>query len=402
MKFLTSPWRTCACPPLGSAVAALLLPLAIGCASPGPPRPPSLHLPKVVGDLSAQRVGDAVELHWTTPAKATDDLDLTGPLTAELCREARPSAAPPPSAGTPSGCVAIKRLPVSPGPSQTTDPLPPALTRDPAALLSYRIQIFNAHGHSAGLSTAAPAVSGAAPPPVEHLRATLIRSGIQLEWQPEATSAPVELKRLLITAPAPKPTSTPAAPAKQVSDLKPSQSPEVRLEAPNSSPDPGGVTDPGGVIDRTAQRDQTYRYTAQRVRKLTLAGHTLELRSLSSPILTVVMRDIFPPAPPSGLAAIPGGTGSANPSANISIDLSWQPVPDLDVAGYIVYRQQLTSTGTLTGSPTRLTPTPVVSPAFSDRTAVPGESYAYRVTAIDTAGNESAPSADVNETLRNP
>lgn len=402
MKFLISPWRTCACPSLGPTVAALLLPLAIGCASPGLPRPPSLHLPKVVEDLSAQRIGDAVELRWTTPSKATDDLDITGALTAELCRETRPSAAPSQLAGTPSGCVSIKRLPVSLGPSRTTDPLPPALTHDPAVLLSYRIQIFNIHGHSAGLSTAALAISGAAPPPVEHLRATLVRSGIQLEWQPEAASAPVELKRLLITAPAPKPTSNPAARAKQVSDLKPSQSPEVHLGAANPSSDRGGGVDPGGVVDRTAQRDQTYRYTAQRVRKVTLAGHTLELRSPSSPVITVVMHDTFPPAPPSGLAAIPGGTGSLNPSPHVSIDLSWQPVPDLDVAGYIVYRQQLTSTGTLTGSPTRLTLTPVVSPAFSDRTAVPGEAYAYRVTAIDTAGNESAPSADVNETLRNP
>ena len=49
---------------------------------------------------------------------------------------------------------------------------------------------------------------------------------------------------------------------------------------------------------------------------------------------------------------------------------------------------------------TRLNITPVVGPAYRDQTAMAGHRYAYRVTAVDTAGNESAPSADVQETLR--
>src|SRR5579863_10782647 len=41
-----------------------------GCASPGPPLPPSLKLPEVVSSgLTATRVGDEVRLHWTTPAR---------------------------------------------------------------------------------------------------------------------------------------------------------------------------------------------------------------------------------------------------------------------------------------------------------------------------------------------
>jgi fibronectin type 3 domain-containing protein len=49
---------------------------------------------------------------------------------------------------------------------------------------------------------------------------------------------------------------------------------------------------------------------------------------------------------------------------------------------------------------TRLNITPVVGPAYRDQTALAGHRYAYRVTAVDTAGNESVPSADVQETLR--
>ena len=62
--------------------------------------------------------------------------------------------------------------------------------------------------------------------------------------------------------------------------------------------------------------------------------------------------------------------------------------------------KRLTSNGAATGTVTRLNPTPVVGPAYRDQTAMPGRRYAYHVTAVDTAGNESAPSDDVQETLR--
>ncbi len=50
----------------------------------------------------------------------------------------------------------------------------------------------------------------------------------------------------------------------------------------------------------------------------------------------------------------------------------------------------------------RLTEKLVVGPGFSDLTAVPGQRYAYRVTAVDHAGNESSASAEVQEELHAP
>ena len=108
------------------------------------------------------------------------------------------------------------------------------------------------------------------------------------------------------------------------------------------------------------------------------------------------MRDIFPPQTPSALEAVPGGATAADRS----IDLSWTPDSDADLAGYFVYRQEVDSNDVVTGTVTRLNTTPVVGPAYRDQTALAGHRYAYRVTAVDTAGNESAPSADVQETLR--
>jgi hypothetical protein len=419
MKFRSPSQRGHAqCCPIAGSAALLLLSLVVGCASPGPPHPPTLNLPELVKDLAADRVGDEVNLHWTTPSKTTDGLNIKGPVTAEICRLAPPTPAPP----IPP-CTPVKRLLVQPGPSQTTELLPRPLTVDPVALLTYRVQLFNRRGHSAGLSPEAFAAAGAAPPPVAQLRATPIRTGAMLEWQPQSLSAAIELDRLLDGATPPSKQPSPPKPttrkpagrssrAKPKPQGKPKPTPKSSSAKPSfesAPPNPAEVkllasrepSDPGGTIDRTAERGQTYHYTAQRIRSVVLpgntpAGHKLELRSPTSPPVTMLMRDTFPPAAPTGLAAIPA---SLTP-ADRSIDLSWEPNTDSDLAGYIVYRQQILSTGAFAGPPTRLNSTPIIGPSFRDQTATPGQRYAYRVTAVDSSGNESAPSADVQEILR--
>jgi hypothetical protein len=394
MVFPTRPRRPHVGRRLTVACATLSVSLAVGCASPGPPRAPSLRLPVIVKDLTAERVGDEVHLHWTTPAKTTDDLPIKGSLTAEICRSPASSSPPP-------VCTPVKRLAVQPGPSQAVDTLPGPLTLDPVQLLAYRVQILNANGRSAGPSPEAFAAAGATPPPVEDLRAIPVRSGAMLEWRQQSNAASIELDRQLEGAPTPtkatkpkpaiKPTLKPAAKSSPTpTQPKPTIPAEVKLQTPQQA------SDPGGTIDRAAQFGETYRYTAQRVRTVSLSGHSLELRSPASPPVVLLLKDTFPPAPPTGLAAVPGG---ATP-ADASIDLSWEPDTDSDLSGYIVYRQQVNSTGALTGTATRLNANPLPGPAYRDQTAVVGQRYAYRITAIDTVGNESAPSADVQETLR--
>jgi hypothetical protein len=396
---------------LPAAIAALLVTFVVGCASPGPPQPPSLNLPETVKDLTAGRVGDVVNLRWTTPTSTTDHLDVKGAMTAQICRVAV-SSAPPPYV-----CIPVTQLTVHPGSSQATETLPQPLTTGSTALITYRIQIFNAQGRSAGPSPEAFAVAGAAPPPVDQLRATPTRDGAMLQWQPKDTSAAVELDRLPIgpdgvviqpTPPKaaksskppikkqadkpqkPAPPKPVSAPASKPLQLAPPTPIEVKLRAPSQS------SDAGGTIDHTAQMGESYRYTAQRVQSLSLTGHTLELRSVVSPPVTVEMRNTFPPHAPSGLEAVPGGATAADRS----IDLSWAPNTDPDLAGYFVYRQDIDSKGVAAGTATRLNPTPVVGPAYRDQTATAGRRYSYRVTAVDTAGNESAPSEAVQETLR--
>jgi hypothetical protein len=376
---------------LAIAFAGLLLPLLLACASPGPPRPPSLHLPSLVTDLAAERAGNTVRLHWTTPSGTTDGLGIKGQLTAELCREtgvpgelARGGGKTAPTQPH-TACTRLTRLPVKPGPSQATDPLPANLTAEPATLIAYRVQIFNAANRSAGTSRPAFAAAGAAPPPVAQLRGAASRNGAIIEWQTEpATDARIELDRILL--PTFSQTTKPAAPTapKNSLNLAPNLPSEVRLQTPNDSPDPGGT------LDRTARKTETYTYQAQRVRTVTLEGHTLELRSAPSPIITVHLADTFPPLPPAELAAVPGENAA-------SIDLSWQPVVDNDLAGYLIYRRAANTTAPFQ----KLTSKPVTAPAYTDTTTTPGQRYTYRVTAIDATGNESPPSNEAEETARN-
>jgi hypothetical protein len=358
-------------------VITTLASLLAGCASPGPPRPPSLRLTDIPTDLTAQRVGSSVLLHWTTPARTTDGLNAPTPLIAEICRDTAPLAS---TLSLKAPCTAVVRLTVAPGPSNATDSLPANLTIDPVAALAYRVRILNPEGRSAGLSKPAVAAAGAAPLPIAGLHATATRNGTLLEWQPAPSPSIIELNRTLVSANAPKP-----PPKKAASPLAPPDEPaEVHLRIGTES----SATDPGGTLDRTAQRGETYTYSAQRIRTVTLNGQSYELRSDTSSPITVALTDIFAPDTPTGLAAIPGGTATTP-----AIDLSWQPNTDPDLAGYNVYRRT-------NDTFQRITSTPTLGPAFSDTTITPGTAYTYRVTAIDSTGNESAPSTEVTETAR--
>ncbi len=361
----------------------LFLPVALlaGCASPGQPKPPSLHLPQPVEDLSAVRVGAQVHLRWTTPSLTTDDLPVLSHLSAVICRQAEPAAS-----GRKPPCLPIHQGAVQPGPSEAVDTLPADLssTGSPAGLLSYRVEIFNSAGRSAGRSPEALALSGGAPPAVAELAATPIRNGIRLTWI-AAAGAEVELHRI-------EPSSAPAPARKRhgpelSGDTRPRQSSDVHLIASDA-----GRPDPGGTIDRSVEKGATYRYTAQRVQTSVVAGHTLTVRSEVSAPVTVTVLDTFPPQPPSGLdVAVSGG----NPGG---VDLSWRPGAEADLAGYNIYRLERETGAGASASWRRVNTALVPVPAYTDPTARPGTAYSYRVTAVDNTGNESAPGPDVQIT----
>jgi hypothetical protein len=368
-------WRaTC------SVATGAILALSIGCASPGPPLPPSLKLPALATGLTAQRVGDQVVLHWTTPSRTTDKLLIKGSVSAEICRQVGVST----PAGKAARCSVVGRVDVTPGASEAEDTLPEALRSGPVSVLEYRVQLLNSMGRTAGPSAAVFAAAGPAPEMVEALQGRDAKAGVVLAWQPAAgTAEAVELERTTLTAPAKA-----AAPSNNGLPGETKEPTEARFKA-------GGTQDPGGTVDRTAQIGYTYRYTAQRVETAKAGGQTLELRSTPSSVVTVAVKDEFPPEPPAGLVTVPGFAGEGEKQAP-TIDLSWEPDMEPRLAGYRVYRREAD------GAWARLGDGLVRVAAYRDLNVVAGTRYTYRVTAVSDAGLESGPSLEVTETAAAP
>jgi fibronectin type 3 domain-containing protein len=70
-----------------------------------------------------------------------------------------------------------------------------------------------------------------------------------------------------------------------------------------------------------------------------------------------------------------------------TIELVWNRNTEKDFAGYRIYRDGMNIAEGLT------------APAFTDRDVQPRVRYRYEVSAVDTAGNESARSAAVDAVI---
>jgi hypothetical protein len=392
------PWVVVALLPLGLA-------LETGCASQGPLQPPSLHLPAPAEKLTAERVGDQVLLSWTTPAKTTDGDLVKGPVSANICFDASPSATPLPAAAPKKGrrarkpppvtgapvavCHAVANLAVTAGPSHASASLPPDLTSGSASLVAYSIELDNARGRSAGPSAPVYVAAGSAPPAVSALNISPRRENALIQWKPEPGTATMELKRTLIATVDGPVSAAPPAQAKAPSPFSPS-SPKTPPRELTLRPDIKTAKDPGGISDPGVRDGDTYTYVAQRVETVTLEGHTVELRSVASAPATFAFHDIFPPKPPTGLVLVPGGGFGETPS----IDLAWDANFEPDLLGYNVYR------GDGDSAFVKINPEPLPTPSYRDLRVEPGRQYTYRVTAVDQRHNESPPSAIASESLR--
>ncbi|HEX8436869.1 lamin tail domain-containing protein [Archangium sp.] len=92
-----------------------------------------------------------------------------------------------------------------------------------------------------------------------------------------------------------------------------------------------------------------------------------------------------PPGPDTQAPTAPGAL-VASAVSSTEVDLSWNASTDnVGVTGYRVYRSTNGSGYSLAGTST--------STGFADLGLTPGTPYAYQVTAVDAAGNESTPSS---------
>lgn len=370
--------------------AALTVCLAIcvvltGCGTPGAPMPPSLKLPDPVTDLAAVRTGNRVFLAWKMPRKNTDKLLLKDNIPIRICREEISGSCVPVSSN-------LQLAPDAPG--VFTEDLPSSLTAGTPRSLTYYVELINKNGRSAGHSNPAIVLAGQAPAPVANVSAKVVKAGVVLRWTPESDNESIRIHRELLT-PQPEaksksgegPLAAPPEPVEQNLLVEPSQP-----SAQQSNQAPDQIL--GRALDKNVRFGQVYEYRAQRVARVRVDGKTLELASPFSSPIRVELLDVFPPAVPTGIAAV---ATLAQPGIETAIDLSWQPVADADVAGYAVYR------GEGDGPWQRISPPqPLVPPSFHDAHVDPGHTYRYAVTAVDQGGHESARSAETEETVPTP
>ena len=373
-----------ACPGLPILAAVALCATTLGCGLAASPQPPSLHLPTPVRHLTAARAGDQVALHWDTPKETTDRLRIHTPVKLRICRQ--PHGEP---------CATVATVSAAPGkPADYTDTPPAPLTHGPLRPMDYEIFGLNQHNRTAGPSNAATTMAGEAPPPVQDLSATEIERGVVLHWRPLPGLSPnmsIQLQRNLLTTPIIAKTGRLPGQLSLVSEPA-----HLTLQVP---PQPDQA-DPGTALDPSVEFNRKYQYVAVRIRQVTVGTQPVQIASAPSNPVVIVTRDTFPPAAPSGLAAIPV-PASLNHGAP-EVDLSWSPNTEPDLAHYIVYRREVASNQSAHPIGPINAAAPIVAPTFRDPHVQPGETYAYSVAAVDNAGNQSPPSAEVVVTIPGP
>jgi hypothetical protein len=246
------------------------------------------------------------------------------------------------------------------------DVLPPALIAANNQA-TYAVEVVNQHGHSAGLSNQVRiSMLPTAPPPAQ-FRATLDAQGPLLEWNvvSSATPAPGISYRLRVYRRA-----------------------HDKSEFSLVSEQPYRLGD-DEARDSNFEWEQEYDYKIASLTVLTIPGRpVVEVEGDNSAVVHLKVHDIFPPAVPVGLQAVFSSVGQKP-----FIDLTWAPNTESDLAGYFVYRR---TAGSSFGA---VSAAPVKAPAWRDNDVHPGQKYYYAVAAIDLRGNQSAQSAQAEESV---
>ena len=345
-------------------LTALLFALAIGCGTPGPPHPPSLNLAKPVYDLKATRNGDQITLSWAIPTETTDGANFTHRGQTKICRALnQPRIAE-------TGCSVVATLPTPPKQKSANAvvPVPPeaSASQDYA---TFGVEVDNDRGRNAGLSNQVQvptaAVSKLNGSPTTQLTPDAVLITANVTRQDEGLTQTLELRRSEKGAP------QESTVARRLIELPTGEAANVELR------------------DENFVWEKTYAYRTVIVGSPKLPnGNIVVFDGATTSPIEVLVHDVFPPAVPTQVQAVFSGEFAGQPS----IDLSWNPVMDRDLAGYFVYRR-LQNDATVT----KLNQQPLTAPAYSDQAVQPGNTYFYSVSAIDERGNESKRSNEASE-----
>ena len=361
--------------------------LASGCGAPGEPTPPVPPVPAAISDLSARQLGDGVQLTFTLPINTVSGARLAAPPAVEILRGSLGlSGSPDPKSfrvvyTIPGALVDNYRLAER---LRFTDPIAPEETKvHPGATFAYVVRTRASQKRASADSNFVTVRVFPVPERISSLNAVVTEPAIELTWPAPAHTSAGDPLPAALTYRIYRSEINPAAAAVS-SPPPPSRGKREPEEAPLAT------SDTNSYRDTSFSFDHTYVYIVRSV----LPVESTSVESVDSESLTITPRDTFPPAVPQGLVAavLPGST----PNTTV-VDLSWSINLETDLAGYHVYRSEQEGTrGQL------VTPDLLPTPALRDTSVVPGHHYWYSVTAVDRAGNESAPSAAVAVDLTQP
>ena len=352
------------------AVAALIG--LSGCASIGPPLPPSLELPKTPSDLRAARKGDKVTLAWTIPAWTTDRQSVRYLGKTRICRSLDATieecGTPVGEAAPPADFAARNQTSTKKLAATFTDTLPAAIEQaNPAGFATYAVEVLNSAGRGAGISNLVRVPLVPTLPPFSAFTAQPTGHGVLISWQCPPTSVRRSGVKYLF----------------RIYRRVESSASDTRIAELDAT------ECVASFLDQSFEWENTYFYRGAVVSVVGAAGTpAVEVEGDDTPEVRVFAHDVFPPAAPSGVQAVFSGPGQQP-----FIDLIWAPVTDADLDGYNIYRQ---AEG---GAAVKLNLQPVKAPAFRDAQVVSGKTYFYSVSAVDLRGNESARSGEASESV---
>ncbi len=359
------------------ARAAVLLALLAGCGKQGPPLPPLRAVPATTRDLTATQQGTQIVLSFSYPKTTPAGTALSGISAVEVLEATKPAA--PDGKASPmdprelaaaarprlkvqgadltsatSGDRVVIALPVPPMPVTPAAAATPATTPAPVTTPAapplqahyFAVRTFGKEGDRSEPSNVAAVVPKAPPPAPEQLTVTPRADGVLVEWGgvPGAAGGYDVYRR----------------DAQERFHGQP-----VHVAGPEER----------SWLDNTARFGQDYIYSVT-----ALAQREPAVESAVGSEHEVRYQDRFPPPVPAELVALP------EPGR---VRLVWRSVDAEDLAGYVVYRR------TGDGSFERVTAQPLTVPEYADTAVKTGQTYTYRVTAIDKTGNESDPGAEV-------
>ncbi len=315
------------------ASAIALAPLALlACGKRGDPLPPLRRAPQPVSALQVAQRGAQIEVRFTAP-RAYDDGERLGVVEIELLRADREG---------PLERVALSSVRrAAPGETLVeSEPLPA-----PGTTLRFAARAREKKRVSALAS--APALVAQAPPPAPaQVSAVSGAQGVDVSWQ-----------------------LPPGAPATLTFRV-------YRREREGGSYDAPLIAAPTLVSPFQDSTVAPGRAVCYAVRSVAALEPLVESAASAEACLDV--KDVTPPPVPEGGAAYLQDDGT--------VELSWSPLLESDLAGYRVYRRGGAGARELVAE------VPPTDTRWRDPQAG-GARRVYTLTAIDKAGNESAPSA---------